>query len=368
MEKLFEKLNELMSKYPKIKLMDLEKLLLDEDIVLVLDQLLENKYLNFKDIEHYSINSLTSEIIMMYAEMNNLEIPNMIESDEQDLNALYLYYKDIKRGKVLTKKEQYELITKAQNGDLSARNEMIERNLRLVIPRAQYYRYNFASINIDILDLIQAGNLGLFKAIEKFDITKGYYFSTYAVYWIRQSIMAEIRNTAKPIRIPVGIQQQIRKMLKIEKEYFDKNNKQMEMSELSKQMDLPIEEIEHLKKSNSLDTIYSIIYSSEGEELDILDDYSIPETKSVEEKVIEKQRTKDLINFLNDAEDIKLITENQKNIIIEYYGLGRSSSKSYEEVAEILGGFRQSKEESHKRALQKLRDWPNKKFIKDYYK
>ena len=203
-----------------------------------------------------------------------IDLPWMEEEEEKRRspeNPIRTYFDEISRVPLLTKEEEVELAKRVEAGDKEAKEKLAEANLRLVVSIAKKYR----GCGLPFLDLIQEGNLGLMKAIEKFDWRKGYKFSTYATWWIRQAILRAITNRSRTIRVPTHINELIRKIYQAERDYVKEHGEPPSLEELAEELDTSVENIVKAKKTAhytaSLDT--PIGYDDEGSVLgDFIED------------------------------------------------------------------------------------------------
>jgi len=204
-------------------------------------------------------------------ELEGLEVEDLRDEGEprpqaaaEDLVKTYL--QEIGKVPLLTREEEIELAKRVQQGDEKAREKMALANLRLVVSIAKRYK----GLGLPLLDLIQEGNIGLMKAVEKFDWTKGYKFSTYATWWIRQAISRALADKSRTIRIPAHIIEAIRKLYKVEEEYVQEHGVPPSLEELAERLDLPKEEVERVKK---VAQYTSSLERPVGEDGDALEDF-----------------------------------------------------------------------------------------------
>lgn len=158
-----------------------------------------------------------------------------------DLDLTKVYFDDIVKNPLLTKEEEVQLAKRIAKGDEEARNKLIESNLRLVVSIAKQY-----TLEVELMDLVQEGTFGLMKAVEKYDPDKGYRFSTYATYWIREAITRSLASKFKTIKIPLNKSPKINKLIKLQDQYYTLNGKEISVEELANQMNLSIKEVEEL--------------------------------------------------------------------------------------------------------------------------
>ena len=193
-----------------------------------------NVIIKLNDVNKYLEDDIISNLVFAYCTVNNIDINQILYNDfnnsYKDDSVTNYIHSMYNLPPVLSAEEEKKLLQLINLGDKNARRIFIERNLRLVVSIAKGYIGN----GMDFEDLIEEGNIGLLKAIDKFDITTGYKFSTYAVFWIRQSISRSIYEQSRNIRIPIDTHNQIKKMNKIKKEYLNKYNRKATYQELAK--------------------------------------------------------------------------------------------------------------------------------------
>ena len=267
------------------------------------------------------------------------------------------YLNEIGSSELLTPEEEIEVFKRIKNGDKDAVIEMVNANLRLVVSIAKRYVIR----GVPFLDLIQEGNLGLLKAIERFDYKKGYKFSTYATWWIKQGVTRCIADQSRTIRIPVHMNEVINKMVKIERIYLQEHGEEPSREVLADLMDVDVERIDYIKRiiedPVSLDTPI-------GEDKDaILEEFIVDETALTPEEAAEyndlKERLMDVLDSLNERE---------RQVIIMRYGLQGEDQKTLEEVGKIFGVTRERIRQIEAKALRKLRHPARAKVFNSYVK
>jgi RNA polymerase primary sigma factor len=269
------------------------------------------------------------------------------ERSSRSDNPIRTYFGEISRVPLLTREDEVRLSKRIEAGDQRAKEELAEANLRLVVSIAKKYR----GCGLPFLDLIQEGNLGLMKAIEKFDYTKGYKFSTYATWWIRQAILRAITNRSRTIRVPTHINELIRKIYQVERNYLKENGELPTPERLAAELETTIENIIKAKKTaqsmTSLDM--PIGHDDDGSVLgDFIEDGGVdsPERETFEHLLVQE---------LERALDERL-TDREKRILELRYGLKDYQPKTLDEVGVEFGISRERVRQIQKEALTKLQD------------
>ena len=266
-----------------------------------------------------------------------------------------MYLKEIGQIKLLTTEEELELADRISAGDESAKTTLAEANLRLVVSIAKRY----VGRGMLFLDLIQEGNIGLMKAVEKFDVTKGYKFSTYATWWIRQAITRSIADQARTIRVPVHMVETINKLARIERQLTLELNREPTEEELSKKMGLSVEKIRDIYKISQEPVSLEIPI---GEEEDShLGDFIPDETNMSPEDFAINELLKDEI-----SEVLLTLTEREEKVIRLRFGLEDGRPRTLEEVGQLFGVTRERIRQIEAKALRKLRHPSRSRKLKDY--
>lgn len=276
-------------------------------------------------------------------ERNHEEVERKSRSD----NPIRTYFGEISRVPLLTREDEVRLAKRIEAGDKRAKEELAEANLRLVVSIAKKYR----GCGLPFLDLIQEGNLGLMKAIEKFDYTKGYKFSTYATWWIRQAILRAITNRSRTIRVPTHINELIRKIYQVERSHLKEYGESPTPEELADELDTTVENIIKAKKTaqsmTSLDM--PIGYDDDGS---VLGDFIADRTaESPERETFEHLLVQELEKALDER-----LTDREKRILELRYGLNDYQPRTLDEVGLEFGISRERVRQIQKEALAKLQD------------
>ena len=266
-----------------------------------------------------------------------------------------MYLKEIGQIKLLSLDEELKLADRIMEGDEEAKRTLAESNLRLVVSIAKRY----VGRGMLFLDLIQEGNIGLMKAVEKFDVSKGYKFSTYATWWIRQAITRAIADQSRTIRVPVHMVETINKLARIHRQLTLELNREPSEEELSKKMNLPVERIrEILKISQEPVSLETPI----GEEDDShLGDFIKDEHNMSPEDYATNELLKQEI-----SEVLLTLTEREEKVIKLRFGLEDGKSRTLEEVGQMFGVTRERIRQIEAKALRKLRHPSRSRKLKDY--
>ena len=280
---------------------------------------------------------------------------NTLAKDLTINDPVRMYLKEIGQIKLLSMSEELELADRIAAGDEAAKNTLAEANLRLVVSIAKRY----VGRGMLFLDLIQEGNIGLMKAVDKFDVTKGYKFSTYATWWIRQAITRAIADQARTIRVPVHMVETINKLARIQRQLTLELNREPSEDELAAKMNISVDKIRDIYKISqepvSLETPI-------GEEDDShLGDFIKDERNVSPEEYATNEMLKDEI-----AEVLLTLTEREEKVIRLRFGLEDGKSRTLEEVGQMFGVTRERIRQIEAKALRKLRHPSRSRKLKDY--
>jgi len=265
------------------------------------------------------------------------------------VDALQLYLQQIGKIDLLTAKQEVELAKRIERGDLEAKSHMIEANLRLVVSNAKKYRGH----GLDFLDLIQEGSLGLIRATEKFDWRKGYKFSTYGTWWIRQAIARGIANQSNTIRTPVHIVERLTRLAKVEKELFQVLGCQPTAEDIAEKLDMDLGEVRNLmqiKRDQRNLVSYDLAIGEDGDTTlgDIL-----PDKEKIDEAQLSLE-TSARYAALRESLASKLLTPRELEVLKCRYGLDGVRAHTLEEVGRIFGVSRERIRQVERTALGKL--------------
>ena len=271
-------------------------------------------------------------------------------------DSVRLYLREIGKIPLLTAEEELALAQRVVAGEKDAKDKMAEANMRLVVSIAKRY----VGRGLDLLDLIQEGNTGLLRAVEKFDPDKGFKFSTYATWWIRQAITRAIADQARTIRIPVHMVETINKLLRTQRRLTQELNREPTNDEIAKAMEIDVEKVEHIMKIKQ--DISSLDASVRDDEEDsVLGDFIEDEdTVSPEESAtgqLLKEHVKDMLGAL---------TEREQKILKLRFGLEDGKSHTLEEVGQEFNVTRERIRQIEAKALAKLRKHKDAKKLHDY--
>ena len=286
-------------------------------------------------------------------DMENLDlsIPDGISIED----PVRMYLKEIGKVPLLSAEEEIELAKRMENGDQEAKKRLAEANLRLVVSIAKRY----VGRGMLFLDLIQEGNLGLIKAVEKFDYRKGYKFSTYATWWIRQAITRAIADQARTIRIPVHMVETINKLIRVSRQLLQELGREPTPEEISEEMGMPVDRVrENLKISQEPVSLETPIGEEEDSHLgDFIQDDNVPVPAEAASFTLLREQLVEVLGTL---------TEREQKVLRLRFGLDDGRARTLEEVGKEFNVTRERLRQSEAKALRKLRHPSRSRKLKDY--
>ena len=266
-----------------------------------------------------------------------------------------VYLKEIGRVPLLTSEEEVELAIRISDGDVTAKQRLSEANLRLVVSIAKRY----LGRGMQFLDLIQEGNLGLIKAVEKFDYTKGFKFSTYATWWIRQAITRAIADQARTIRIPVHMVETINKVKKVQSQLLHQNGHEPSPDEIAEEIDMPVDKVrEIMRVAQEPVSLETPIGEEEDSHLgDFIPDNDAPAPADAASHTMLREQLSDVLSTL---------TPREAKVLKLRFGLEDGRSRTLEEVGKEFNVTRERIRQIEAKALRKLRHPSRSRKLKDY--
>ena len=298
------------------------------------------------------------------ADIEKMDDEEEIELDKIDLSVpegvsiedpVRMYLKEIGKVSLLTADEEIELAKRMEQGDEEAKKRLAEANLRLVVSIAKRY----VGRGMLFLDLIQEGNLGLIKAVEKFDYRKGYKFSTYATWWIRQAITRAIADEARTIRIPVHMVETINKLIRVSRQLLQELGREPTPEEIAEEMKMPVERVrEILKISQEPVSLETPIGEEEDSHLgDFIQDDNVPVPADAAAFTLLKEQLIEVLGTL---------TEREQKVLRLRFGLDDGRARTLEEVGKEFNVTRERIRQIEAKALRKLRHPSRSRKLKDY--
>ena len=281
----------------------------------------------------------------------DLSVPDGISIED----PVRMYLKEIGKVPLLSADEEIELAKRMELGDEEAKKKLAEANLRLVVSIAKIY----VGRGMLFLDLIQEGNLGLIKAVEKFDYRKGYKFSTYATWWIRQAITRAIADQARTIRIPVHMVETINKLIRVSRQLLQELGREPSPQEIADEMDIPVERVrEILKISQEPVSLETPIGEEEDSHLgDFIQDDNVPVPAEAAAFTLLKEQLNEVLGTL---------TEREQKVLKLRFGLEDGRARTLEEVGKVFNVTRERIRQIEDKALRKLRHPSRSRKLRDY--
>ena len=322
---------------------------------------------DFLDKKHVDVLKMSNDDDMdpdLFSEDEDADPEDEIDVEHIDLSVpegigvddpVRMYLKEIGKVPLLSPDEEIELAKKIELGDEEAKKKLAESNLRLVVSIAKRY----AGRGMQLLDLIQEGNLGLIKAVEKFDYRKGYKFSTYATWWIRQAITRAIADQARTIRIPVHMVETINRLVRTQRQLVQKLGREATPEELAKELDMPVERVrEIMKTSQDPVSLETPIGEEEDSHLgDFIQDNNVEVPADAATYTLLHEQLMDVLSTL---------TEREQKVLRLRFGLDDGRPRTLEEVGRQFNVTRERIRQIEAKALRKLRHPSRSKILKDY--
>ena len=358
-----------------------------EQFLAKLNELLETakkkkNILEYQEISEYfkdmNLNAEQFEEILEFLETHNIDVLRISDDDEDILlddddeveveqidlsvpdgvsieDPVRMYLKEIGKVPLLSAEDEIELAKRMELGDMEAKQRLAEANLRLVVSIAKRY----VGRGMLFLDLIQEGNLGLIKAVEKFDYRKGYKFSTYATWWIRQAITRAIADQARTIRIPVHMVETINKLIRVSRQLLQELGREPTPEEIAAEMNMPVERVrEILKISQEPVSLETPIGEEEDSHLgDFIQDDNVPVPADAAAFTLLKEQLEEVLGTL---------TEREKKVLTLRFGLEDGRARTLEEVGREFNVTRERIRQIEAKALRKLRHPSRSRKLKDY--
>lgn len=297
------------------------------------------------------IDSMISEEDEVDVENIDLSVPDGVSIED----PVRMYLKEIGKVPLLSAEREIELAQRMEEGDEDAKKELAEANLRLVVSIAKRY----VGRGMLFLDLIQEGNLGLIKAVEKFDYHKGYKFSTYATWWIRQAITRAIADQARTIRIPVHMVETINKLIRVSRQLLQELGREPLPEEIAKELDMPVERVrEILKISQEPVSLETPIGEEEDSHLgDFIQDDNVPVPAEAAAQTLLKEQLDEVLDTL---------TEREQKVLRLRFGMNDGRARTLEEVGKEFDVTRERIRQIEAKALRKLRHPSRSRKLRDY--
>lgn len=310
--------------------------------------------------------------LMMDGDIDSSHLDDEEELSDEDLeitvdnvdsfadDSVRLYLREIGKIPLLTLEEEQELAQRVVEGDKKAKDKMVEANMRLVVSIAKRY----GGRGLDFLDLIQEGNTGLLRAVEKFDPEKGFKFSTYATWWIRQAITRAIADQARTIRIPVHMVETINKVLRVIRRLTQELNREPTIEEIAKEMEMEPEKIEYVMKiKQDIASLDASVGKDGDDDETALGDFIEDEERVAPEDAAATQLLKEQMAVI-----LSTLSEREQKIIKMRFGVGGGRSHTLEEVGAEFSVTRERIRQIEAKALSKLRKHKDTKKLHEYLK
>lgn len=290
--------------------------------------------------------------------VNKKKQPTFGNIDLTDISqdSIQMYLREIGKVSLLTNDEEIQLAKRKERGDMEARKRLVEANLRLVVSIAK----KFTGRSLTLLDLIQEGNIGLFRAVDKFDYRKGFKFSTYATWWIRQAITRSLADQSRTIRIPVHMVETINRFQQVERRLIQDLGREPLAEEIAAEMGEELEKVLHIMKI-SQETVSLETSVGEDDEDSTLGDFIEDEKTISADKLAAMQLLRDHV-----AEIIAELSPREQKILEMRYGLADGVTHTLEEVGQEFGVTRERIRQIEAKALEKIQNHPSRRKLEDY--
>ena len=307
--------------------------------------------INSDDDDDVDLDAIMSDEEDVDVENIDLSVPDGVSVED----PVRMYLKEIGKVPLLSAEREIELAQRMEEGDEEAKKELAEANLRLVVSIAKRY----VGRGMLFLDLIQEGNLGLIKAVEKFDYHKGYKFSTYATWWIRQAITRAIADQARTIRIPVHMVETINKLIRVSRQLLQELGREPTPEEIAKELDMPVERVrEILKISQEPVSLETPIGEEEDSHLgDFIQDDNVPVPAEAAAQTLLKEQLDEVLDTL---------TEREQKVLRLRFGMNDGRARTLEEVGKEFDVTRERIRQIEAKALRKLRHPSRSRKLRDY--
>ena len=326
----------------------------DEQFDKIVDTLEQSNVIVMRALEEIDIDDC--DIVLTQEDEVDLESIDLSVPEGVNLeDPVRMYLKEIGKVPLLSADEEIELARRREEGDENAQKRLVEANLRLVVSIAKKYMGR----GMSFLDLIQEGNLGLMKAVEKFDYTKGYKFSTYATWWIRQAITRAIADQARTIRIPVHMTETINKLIRVSRQLLQELGTEPTPEEIAREMDMPVDKVRDIMKlSQEPVSLETPVGEEDDSHLgDFLQDENAPIPADAAAFTLLREQL---------LEVLETLTEREQKVIRLRFGLDDGRARTLEEVGREFNVTRERIRQIEAKALRKLRHPSRSRKLKDY--
>ena len=336
----------------------IDEVLLSNEVVNQLISSIVTKYLDYiqeNSLEELLPDEITSQVVEIYCDKNDIDV-NQLEVEEDTTQSLEdfvgdsqtMFLNETRRHRLLTQSETRSLIIKAHNGDIKSRDLLIEHNIRLIISIAKKFKIH--GNNITMNDLIDEGVFGLIRAIEKFDIDKGYQFSTYATWWIKQSMRRFLNSSVSNIRYSDHIRENMKKIERVTKQIEGETGREPTIKELSEKTGFSETRIRNIKNTYCSEVSFDSPLTSEEPDSSLLD-FVADENVNIEEDLVNTDFNNEIISALLNSR----LTDRERKIIIHRFGLFGVRKKTLEEVGQMFNVTRERIRQQEAKALRILK-------------